>query len=202
MALKVLLVLCGIWSLDFFRSVIPPFCVSSNTVTVHALALEYLVAFYPIFLIIHVSNSMTTILDQLFGCGSCFTDILFTSGGQSWDSKASIINAFTTFLLLTFSKVLYLCHSHCCTSFISTIILVVQGSRKVCFFNSRMLHTGALYICSSSYLRLGSVYSSPTILLILYPTRLFRKCVSCCGFCRWHALHVCGIISGTVQGWN
>ena len=30
----------------------------------------------------------------------------------------------------------------------------------------------------------------PTILLILYPTRLFRKCVSCCGFQRLHALHM------------
>ena len=30
----------------------------------------------------------------------------------------------------------------------------------------------------------------PTILLILYPTRLFRKCVSCCGFRRLHALHM------------
>ena len=51
-ALKVLLVLCGIWSLDFFRAVIPPFCVSSNIKTVHALALEYVVAFYPICLIL------------------------------------------------------------------------------------------------------------------------------------------------------
>ena len=50
-ALQMLLVLCGIWSLDFFRSVIPPFCVSSNIKTVHALALEYIVAFYPILLI-------------------------------------------------------------------------------------------------------------------------------------------------------
>ena len=41
-ALQVLLVLCGIWSLDFFRSVIPPFCVSSNIKAVHGLALEYL----------------------------------------------------------------------------------------------------------------------------------------------------------------
>ena len=47
-ALKVPLVLCGIWSLDFFHSVIPPFCVSSNIKTVHALALEYVVAFYPV----------------------------------------------------------------------------------------------------------------------------------------------------------
>ena len=50
-ALQVLLVLCGIWSLPFFRFVIPPFCVNSNIKIVHALALEYVVAFYPIFLI-------------------------------------------------------------------------------------------------------------------------------------------------------
>ena len=42
-AVQVLLVLCGIWSLDSFRFAIPPFCVSSNIKTV-ALALEYLVA--------------------------------------------------------------------------------------------------------------------------------------------------------------
>ena len=30
----------------------------------------------------------------------------------------------------------------------------------------------------------------PTILLILYPTSLFRKFVSCCGFRRWHGLHM------------
>ena len=29
----------------------------------------------------------------------------------------------------------------------------------------------------------------PTVLLIVYPTRLFRRCASCCGFQRWHALH-------------
>ena len=29
----------------------------------------------------------------------------------------------------------------------------------------------------------------PTFLLILYPTRFFRKCITCCRFRRWHALH-------------
>ena len=30
----------------------------------------------------------------------------------------------------------------------------------------------------------------PTVLLVLYPTRLFQKCVSYCKFRRWHALHM------------
>ena len=54
-----------------------------------------------------------------------------------------------------------------------------------------MLHFGALYICSSSYTCVLVLFIvSPTILLIMYPTRLFRKCVSCCGFHRWHALQM------------
>jgi len=30
----------------------------------------------------------------------------------------------------------------------------------------------------------------PTALLIAYPTRLFRRCASCCGIQRWHAVHM------------
>ena len=29
----------------------------------------------------------------------------------------------------------------------------------------------------------------PAFLLILYPTRIFKKCITCCRFRRWHALH-------------
>ena len=107
MALKVLLVLSGIWSLDFFRSVIPPFCVSSNIKTVHALALEYLVAFYPIFLILltcvciklHDNNFRPVV----WLCKPFYKH--FVHIRRRWDSTASIINAFTTFLLLSFSKI-------------------------------------------------------------------------------------------------
>ena len=106
---QVLLVLCGIWSLDFFRSVIPPFCVSSNIKNVHALAMEYLVAFYPIFLIF-----ITYVCIKLHD--NNFRPVVwlwkpfhrhFAHFRRRWDSKASIINAFTTFLLLSFSKTLF-----------------------------------------------------------------------------------------------
>ena len=108
-ALKVLLILCGIWSLDFFRPVIPPFCVSHNIKTVHALALEYLVAFYPIFLIL-----LTYVCIKLHD--NNFRPVVwlwkpfhrhFVYFRRRWDPKASIINAFTTFLLLSFSKILF-----------------------------------------------------------------------------------------------
>ena len=51
--------------------------------------------------------------------------------------------------------------------------------------NSEISCIGVCHVCSFSCLCVGNL---PTILLILYPTRLFRKCVSC--FCRWHALYM------------
>ena len=107
---EVLLTLCGIWSLDIFRFVIPPFCISSNIKTIHGLALEYLVAFYPIFLI-----SITCACIKLHD--SNFRPVVwlwkpfhrhFVHLRRRWDSKASIINAFTTFVLLSFSKILFI----------------------------------------------------------------------------------------------
>ena len=83
-AWQVLLVFC-MWYMEL-RSVIPSFCVSRTIKTIHALALEYLVAFYPIFLIaityacikLHDNNCRPVV--WLYG--SHFTNILFTSGGD------------------------------------------------------------------------------------------------------------------------
>ena len=193
MAVQVLLVLCGIWSLDFFHSVIPPFCVSSNIKTVHALALEYLVAFYPIFLIL-----LTYVCIKLHD--NNFRPVVwlwkpfhrhFVHFRRRWDSTASIINAFTTFLLLSFSKILFV-------SF--TLFHTIPLKHRFADFE----HKCALYYdptigCHTQEFAIFAAIAScvlvififcPTILLIVYPTRLFRRCVSCCGFRRWHALHV------------
>ena len=192
--LKVLLVLCGIWSLDFFRSVIPPFCVSSNISTVHALALEYIVAFYPIFLIL-----LTYICIKLHD--NNFRPVVWlwrpfhrhiAHFRRSWDSKASIINAFTTFLLLSFSKLLFIC-----TTLLHTFPIRIRYNTKTrtkcaLYYDPTVeCNTQEQYIFMAIAGCVLVVFIiSPTILLILYPTRLFRKCVSCCGFRRWYALHM------------
>ena len=192
-ALKVLLVLCGIWSLDFFRSVIPPFCISSNIKTVHALALEYLVAFYPIFLIL-----ITYVCIKLHD--NNFRPVVwlwkpfhrhFVYLRRRWDSKASIINVFTTFLLLSFSKILFVS----CTLLYTFHVRYNYGdipNKCVLYYDSTVgCHTLEFAIFAAIAVCVLVIFIiCPTILLIVYPTRLFRKCVSCCGFRRWHALHM------------
>ena len=192
-ALQVLLVLCGIWSLDFFRSVIPPFCVSSNIKTAHALALEYIVAFYPIVLIL-----LTCVCIKLHDNNFRLVVWLwkpfykhFVYFRRRWDSTASIINAFTTFLLLSFSKILFVSFM-----LLHTIPLKYNydniPNKCVLYYDSNIeCHAQEYTIFSAiAYCVLVIFIICPTILLILYPTRLFRKCVSCCGFRRWHALHM------------
>ena len=192
-ALQVLLVLCGIWSLDFFRFVIPPFCVSSNIKTVHALALEYLVAFYPIFLIL-----LTYVCIKLHD--NNFRPVVwlwkpfhkhFVHLRRRWDSEASIINVFTTFLLLSFSKILFVS----CTLLYTFHVQYNYGdipSKCVLYYDPTVgCHTLEFAIFAAIAVCVLVIFIiCPTILLILYPTRLFRRCVSCCGFRRWHALHM------------
>ena len=192
LALQVLLVLCGIWSLDFFRSVIPPFSVNSNFKAVHALALEYLIAFYPIFLIL-----ITYVCIKLHD--NNFRPVVwlwkpfhryFVHLRRGWDSKASIINAFTTFLLLSFSKILFVSFTLLHTSPVT--YNNDNSSKCVLYYDPTVeCHTQEYSIFATLAVCVLVIFIiCPTILLIVYPTRLFRKCISYCGFRRWHSLHM------------
>ena len=193
-ALQVLLVLCGIWSLDFFRSVIPPFCVSSNIKTIYALMLEYVVAFYPIFLIfitylcikLHDNNFRPVVwLWKPFHRH-------FVHFRRSWDSKASIINTFTTFLLLSFSKILFVSVTSLYYVHVRILSNTNIARRCVLYYDPTVeCHTKehSMFVAVAVCVMVVFIFI-PTILLIVYPTRLFRRCVSCCGFWRWHALHM------------
>ena len=192
-ALQILLVLCGIWSLDFFRSVVPPFCVSSRIKTVHALALEYLVAFYPICLIL-ITYTCIKLHDNNFRLVVWLWKPFhrhFVHFRRRWDSKASIINAFTTFLLLSFSKILFVSIA---VLYTFTMHYSSGNNNKGCvlYYDPTVeCHTQEYFIFAAiAGCVLVIFILFPTVLLILYPTRLFRRCVSCCGFRRWHALHM------------
>ncbi len=41
----------GIWNLDFFRYIYPPFCISPHYSTLSVISFEYIIAFYPLILV-------------------------------------------------------------------------------------------------------------------------------------------------------
>lgn len=66
------LTLVTAWNLDFFRLIIPPFCVSEHLSNLQVLAMDYIVAFYPLFLtvVMYVSNIMPGAAGFLSVCGN------------------------------------------------------------------------------------------------------------------------------------
>ena len=193
--LRVMLALCGLWNLDFFRSTFPPFCVSPNMKNLHAFALEYIEAFYPLILILityiciklHDHNFRPVVLlwKPFHRC--------FVYFRRSWDSEASVTNAFATFLLLSFSKILFVSFTLLYgirvkfvnrNGTLSDFPFVLYYDSTVDYFSDDHLPFAVFSVC---VVLVFIVF--PTVLLILYPTRIFRRCITCCRFRRWHALH-------------
>ena len=188
---QVLLTLCGIWSLDFFRSVVPPFCVSSSLKNIHTLALEYLVAFYPICLIavtytcIKLHNNNFRPLVWLWK--PFHQHVVHIRRRCTLDPRSSIINTFATFLLLSYSKILFVSF----TLLYSVIIHYLDGKKKCVLYYDQTVdcHSEERFIFAALAICVLMIFIiSPVLLLILYPTRLFRRCIMHCGSRRWNAL--------------
>ena len=194
--LKVILALCGLWSLDFFRPIVTPFCVSPNVKNLPAFALEYIEAFYPLILILityvciklHDHNFRPVVLlwKPFHRC--------FVYFRRSWDSEASIINAFATFLLLSFSKILFVCFTWLSgfqVKLLNRNGTILSSGPQVMYYASTVKYfsEGQLPFVVTSICVAFVFVVFPTLLLILYPTRIFRRCIICCRFRRWHALH-------------
>lgn len=93
--------------MDFGRSLYEPFCLHPSLSTHHIIALDYLVAVYPLLLILltyllvklHDNYRLVVIIFKPFYC--CIRCIQ-----KEWNIKASLIDVFATFILLSNVKLL------------------------------------------------------------------------------------------------
>ena len=178
----------GIWNLDYFRIYSLNICL--NISTLNALALDYIVAAYPLILIA-VSYGMI----ELHGRNCKVIVVLWkpfnkllTAFRSNWDVRTSVIDAFATFLLLCSVKVLF-------TSFKFLVPTRLYDINKTDL--GLFLHYNAEYqYWTSDHLpyAIGAVavlvlfILVPILLLILYPMRWFQKFLGCFP-CRLYALH-------------
>ena len=183
--MKIVLSLYQIFNLDFCQNFLPPFCVSNKQKFIHMAFIGYISAFYPILLI-----CVTWVCVELHGRNfrplvwlwrpfhRCFVRLR-----RGWDTKSDIIDAFTTFFFLTYSKIL--CQTPLLIS--SKPIRNIEPSGKSFLtYVSVVDHSvdyGSLY--HLSFVIPGVLISLifnilPPLLLILYPIRIFRSCLSKC----------------------
>ena len=174
------LILYGIWNLDFFHLVILPICLPLNTMQM--IALDYLVAVYPLFLLA-CFYVLLTAHDR--GCRlvvRLWRPFLWCTARlrQRCNVRCSIIDAFVTFLLLSYMKLLS-------TSFdllVPTSIYNVHGQLVGHF----LLYDATIEYMSPQHnfyaslaiivLLVGILF--PVVLLLLYPMQWFQKCLNKC----------------------
>ena len=196
---KIILSIGGIWNLDFFRSVYTPFCLHPNTSTLQVLSLDYITAVYPL-LLIGLAYLLVLLYDHNVRLIVClwkpFVPI-FIRFRRQWNIKNSLVDAFATFFLLSYVKilsvsvdllmpvVLYDKYGH------SLHQLYVFNQGDVAFLGSHHLP----YACLAIFF-LITFTLLPMFLLFLYPCSCFQKCLNHTGY-SCHSLH---IFMDTFQG--
>ena len=182
----------SIWNLDFFRAIYHPFCIHPKMSSLGVVALDYLVATYPLLLILltygfiqiysHIPI-VQRILKPVHKC--CF------HFRKEWNIKQSLISVFATFILLSYVKILN-------TSFdllLPTNIYDMNGTKQ---YPSFLYHNGSIETFGSEHkpfavLAIFMMFLFnfiPLMLLYLYPCCCFQKLLNQFKLCNFQALHI------------
>ena len=182
----------GIWNLDFFRYFLPSFCISSDMTTLHTLALEYVVAIYPLLLtlVIYICIELYDRGVRVVVCVWTPFRVCFARFRRRWNPKESVIHTFAAFMLLSYSKLLTVSYSLLDASKlhnnrgerVGPAVLYYDASIE--YFSRGHLPFAVLALC---VLLVFAVF--PLLLLLLYPMRSFQRCLGYCTGIRWHFLH-------------
>ena len=182
----------GVWSLDFFRYVIPPFCITDTLDILEVTAMEYIVAVYPLVLII-----TTYICIELHDRGCKVLVILWAPfrwclRRVTWniDMRSSIIEAFAAFLLLTCAKFIFVSYN----LLGYTALLDIHGQKVgpyVTMYDATVPYLSnkhlPYFILSITALTIFVFF--PILVLCLYPTRTFQRVLGSIKWVQWHPLH-------------
>lgn len=107
---KIIKAAYGFWNLDFFRSVVPPFCVSPHLNNLEVLSLQYMSVIYPTILAV-----LAWILVDLHERG-CRLIVRMWKPFRSYlshysvtnDPKRGIVSFFAAIVVLSYTKVIYI----------------------------------------------------------------------------------------------
>ena len=181
---KIVQTLYGFWNLDFFRYVIPGFCVSPSLNNLDVVSLQLISVFYPIsltviaWIVVHlyeINFRPFVWLWRPFRRGLSHFSV--TS-----NPKRAVVNLFTMFLLLSYTKVLFVIAN--LTNTTGKMDLdPLNGDLKchyVLFFEPGMKYFGpqhARYVALCFILVFVFILPPPLILL-LYPTNCFQSALN------------------------
>ena len=171
-----------IWNLDFFRIFHSKICLSTKMKVIHALSLQYISALYPllllliayIFIELQARNYRLVVFLWRLLCFPCMR------WRRSWKAKNSIVDAFASCILLSYSKVIlasfaYFSHSTVQDEFGRHITEVLSYDTSVVFYSSE--HAPFIAIAIIFVVTFGAL---PPLVLTFYQFQTFQRCLHCC----------------------
>ena len=173
--------LYGIWNLDFLKHLVPPICISSKLSIIHTEFFGCLSALYSLSLI-----TLTWICVELHG-NNCRLLLLlsrpfhrcFVRLRKHWDISNDIIDVSATFLLLTYNKLT--CQS---LQMLSSQYILKNGApyMKVNLYDPSISYMSSEHVpfVVMSLVLLALFVIPPPLILLLYPTELFSRCIIIC----------------------
>ena len=169
----------GLFNFDFFMFLIPSFCISEHMSTLTVVTMEYLEALYPVaftlavYLLISLHDRGCKIIVI---CWRPFHKCL-ARFRRRWELKGSVVNAFATFFLLSYSK--------CCSISISLLkpipLYDKYGNVTYTLFFAADFNVGTYIPLAilASILTVIMVFL-PAVLLLFYQNRFFQRCLFSC----------------------
>lgn len=180
-----------IWNLDFFTRVGDGICLSPKISSLYSLALGYLSAFYPMLLIL-LSYICIQLHDRNFRplvwVWKPFRACLIRLR-HSWQPKTSIIDAFATFLMLSYTKLTIISFF-----FLTTAPLYSPDGNRIgetlFYFDPQFhyFHSHHLPLALIAITVLITFVLIPPVFLFLYPLQAFQRCLNRSGR-PCHTLH-------------
>ena len=182
----------GWWNLDFFRTIYPPFCLHPKMTTIQVLALDYVLAIYPLVLlgVVYVfvelhDHGCWLVLSLWKPFHRCFSHFR-----RQWDIRTSLVDAFATLLLLSYIKLL----SVSIDLLVPNTVYDIHGKplpKMYLYYNGSTEYFGREHLPFgiTAFLVLLMFIVIPFLLLCLYPCHCFQRCLSKLGL-RCAALHI------------
>jgi hypothetical protein len=189
-AVKVYLSLYGVWNLDFFRPFYSDICLGIGILP--TLALDYAIAVYPLLLMI-ISYLLIVLYDRNYRVVTIMWrpfQVFFSLFSKNWEIRTSLIDAFSTFFLLTNIK------------FLSVSFYLLVPTRVYHLYGDTYNYTWGLFYAPDieyfgrehlpyailAIVVLCALVNLPITILALYPLALFQKFLNLFPV-RWYILH-------------
>ena len=172
---KMLVMFHGIWNLDFFRSILPPFCVSPNLNNVHVAFLGYVSAVYPVLLIF-----FTWVCIQLYS-RDCQPFVWLWKRLccliPNRSAKPKIVDTFATFFFLSYTKVCFTSATMLSSNYVYPANTTVTRPSMAVYIQSNIQYFSKEH---APYMVVGALVLFvfgllPALLLAAYPSRRLRS---------------------------